>query len=196
MSNKPSGWSAWNHKQGHSSVYDRHHASGNLDRFAGSSHEVASRMRSLGMAEKDEIFGDVTYNRAKVEKEAKLFVRDSQDAEMDRQSFASTFRTARGQLPVDAERAVNHDMAVTARAILTAAKLSNAKLTDAQTRRLETASKGGYLNMVYRQYSSGDKGTAYVAPHFAENRNQSYTSRLDARNEFLNTIARGTQRYG
>jgi hypothetical protein len=58
-----------------------------------------------------------------------------------------------------AENRVNRAEAVEATAILVAARSSDTKLTPVQYERLEKIADGGYLDLVYGQYKSGDRGT-------------------------------------
>jgi len=58
-----------------------------------------------------------------------------------------------------AANSINRQEAHKARAILTAAQVGGVKLTPAQSERLSRAAGGRFLDLVYAQYESGERGT-------------------------------------
>lgn len=95
-----------------------------------------------------------------VKSAAKVFVQQSQDISYSKSYLISLVQedalTSRGQVlsVAQATRFYNQSYQTKARAILAASKAGNVKLTTAQNTRLLTASRGGYLNLVYKTESS------------------------------------------
>ena len=89
-----------------------------------------------------------------------------------------------------AEQRINRAEAAEAIAILVAARSGGVRLTTAQNERLEKISKGGYLDLVYGQYKSGDKGT-FAGPKVKQRRaglDATPAAREDRRRNFYQNV--------
>jgi hypothetical protein len=88
---------------------------------------------------------------------ARVFVRESQDIQYSRDYIVDLMiqqAQERGVRVENPEEFFNQQYSYQARAILRASDLANVRLTEAQNRRLNTALRGGYLDMVYTTDSS------------------------------------------
>jgi hypothetical protein len=126
------------------------------------------------------------------------FMSDSRNADLPRADlvgFAQADAAAAGR-PIDkatAERRLNRREAARAQAILLSANEGKVKLTPAQTERLERAAKGEYLDMVYSQYKSGDRGR--ILGERKEKRADNLTTK-EARDEQSRYFRENIMKYG
>lgn len=109
--------------------------------------------------------GEFVVNKGNVKKEARKYVDYTQRFpeyprdyinDLRREEAAAAGRPLTRQ---GAERQINREEAAKARAILLAARVGKVELTEAQRQRLERVDRGEFLDMVYGQYKSGDRGT-------------------------------------
>ncbi|MBX3082920.1 MAG: hypothetical protein KF716_14900 [Anaerolineae bacterium] len=94
--------------------------------------------------------------------------------------------------PRTAEQRINRAEAAEAVAILIAARSGGVRLTPAQTERLEKISTGGYLDIVYSQYKSGERGTL-AGPKAKQRRaglDATPAAREDRRRDFYQNVMR------
>lgn len=132
-----------------------------LERFIENSHgPLADAMTDIDM----NMIGfdanaNFAINRANVSDAAKKFVRESQDIQYGKDYMVSLVvdqarRNGVNVSGLDGEKLYNDYMANRAQAIRTLAGIGNVRLTEAQQRRLQTAERGGWLDMVYTTESS------------------------------------------
>jgi len=143
-----------------------------LERFAEKSRGPINRaLFDQGLVEYNNQ-GQMVVNRSEVAAQAREYVKYTQDATYSRDYLVSSYQEVTpGAEHINkavAERGLNKHEAARAKAILLAADLGKVNLTDAQQQRLKTVANGGYLDLVYNQYTSGDRGT--LAPKKKERR--------------------------
>lgn len=148
--------------------------------------------------------GEVVVNRAVVESRARRFVEETRDATYSKNYVVRSYQEEaheRGETLTErqAENAYNREQAARARAILLAAQIGKVRLTEAQERRLEETSRGKYLELIYSQYKSGERGTVVgVKDKNARGRSTSEEAtrtREFRREQFLRNIGRHYQEF-
>ena len=87
-----------------------------------------------------------------------------------------------------AEQRINRAEAVEATAILVAARSGGVRLTPAQTERLTKIADGGYLDIVYSQYKSGDKGTLAPKKQRRAGLDATPAAREDRKRDFFQNV--------
>lgn len=104
---------------------------------------------------------ELVINKEKTKSAAADLVKETQDAGYSRDYLVSTYESASGRKLNQraAEDRINHEQAIRARAILVTSEVGKVKLTEAQKERLHKVERGGYLELIYGQYKSGDRGT-------------------------------------
>jgi len=172
---KLSNWANWRRRYGQyqqatDPALPTHHK--DLDRFAETSKGPVNRaLFDQGLIEYNNQ-GQFVVNRSEVQAQAREYVKYTQDATYSRDYLVSSYQEvtpgAEHINKAAAERGLNKHEAAKAKAILLAADLGKVNLTDAQRTRLQTVAEGGYLDLVYNQYGSGDRGT--LAPKKKERR--------------------------
>lgn len=114
--------------------------------------------------------GELAVKKEKVKEAAEQQIREIRAAVDAREQIVQYEKEAAanaGQILTtkSAEARINRREAARAQAILLAAKIGKVKLTEAQERRLNIVAQGQYLDHVYSQYKSGDRGTALGVKH-------------------------------
>lgn len=89
---------------------------------------------------------------------------------------------------------INRQEATKAKAILTAAQVGGVKLTEAQQERLRRAAGGRFLDLVYSQYESGERGTLQGVKQ--EHKQASFLNMAEsAKEERAREFRENTRRY-
>lgn len=136
-----------------------------------------------------------TINRANVKAEAAAFVKESQDIHYSKDYLLSLAKERAAENGVtlgddQLEHAFNQQYATRAQAIQTLAKVDKIPLTDAQTRRLQTAADGHYLDMVYARNNS-ESGSLYNAATARGGQKLSGAALREARQNFRDWVTVG-----
>ena len=211
---KGSGWANWIARRGAGGISSRRRrdvgepgtSAESLSSFAETSPgPVAVALFEQNLIAYDKT-GKLAVQRDQVKEAARKFVKESQTTEYDRgylvDSMRERVRERGGNISYrQAENLINSEYAEKSRAIQLASSVGKVRLTEAQDRRLKQVERGGYLDFVYSQYASGNRGTLQGVKNESTSGGRSDSQMLDfraMRNESsvsYETYEHGARRY-